>query len=149
VGWRLHLRTGLINYSNVAPFWNQYQGETVPGEQRMDYWGDTWWVLVTEISDEKGPIYWADEKGSIRIRDVMPVYEWTACSVAPGRWATTPSGLEIFPGFNKSDIVDFLLLEGFFEGEDYPGDAAIDWVQEHTVPGPLLVGDLMPLPPLP
>lgn len=135
-------------FSDVASYSVKYRGQCYPSTTREAFNGSTWYKLLIDLNDQDGAFeLYADSACTKRVREVMPVYKWNACSVAPGWYSTTKEGFVVELGQNRSDIVSWMLREpGFFSGVPFRGDTIIKWVDDHLPAGPLVPGTVMPLP---
>jgi hypothetical protein len=121
-----------IDFSFEGPAGVLHEAEEVIGQD-----GVTYYVLEGDAHLADTAIIWGPGGIGDRFRDHGPVYKYSACGVAPGYY-DAPNGTAIWkPGHSVSDWAQFLLNNGFFEDEQYRGDAALAWANQLRTEGQL------------
>lgn len=146
----LNLDTWVKMWTDVHPIYVKYYGECLAPEERVTTNG-TWWKQNLDVEGGGAIVLYGDATCTELWREMTsdaPIYKWSACSVAPGWYSTNADGnIIIESGQNKSDWALWALNEGLFEGEEFPGTAALEWADGIPEPGkPLVIGAEYPLP---
>jgi len=150
--WCLEVDTWVRFVGHNQSFKIFYLGVTYTPEARVGADGHTWYNLDINMVGYNHDYIWLnadapDIASLIGFEDAWRLprelldygnNEYVVCSMAPSYADTDEAGMAYMrPGHVVSDWAKFLLMEGYFEGEQYRGDAALAWANELSEAGSL------------